>query len=363
MSEKDTEKRSAQHAINAKLYDRAIGNPVVKVFEQTISRKLGDVPVLAINGNTGALITALKTLGISSGDEVIVPAFCSPITTSSLLSVGAMPVFVDIRLCDYAIDPAAIEKQITERTKAIMVVHLFGQPALGISEVLKIAKRKSLPVIENAAQAFGGKITIDGKQRFVGTLGDIGCFTFFPKKPYINERGVSVMTFQNKEKLYITAKKLRAARANSIPRETGVTAILTKLKSFDQWLEQRRELAEYFTKQLSGIRGIILPESHSETENTWYRYVIQVARRDALFEHLFRTVPMHHHSRLGAYFAVLQKGHTSDDFPISEKVASEIISLPVSITNSLEDAAQVVRGIKIFFENESILFENGKLAV
>ena len=99
-----------------------------------------------------------------------------------------------------------------------------------------------------------------------------------------------------------------------------------------------------------GDRIIILPENYQETENSWYRYVIRVTRRDALFEHLSRTVPMHHHSRLGAYFTVLQKGHTPDDFPISEKVASEIISLPISITNSLEDAAHVVQLIKTFFQ-------------
>ena len=350
MSEKDTEKRSAQHAIDAKLYDRAVGNPVVKVFEQTISRKLGDVPVLAINKGTGALVTALKTLGIVPGNEVIVSAFCSPITISSILSVGATPIFVDICLRDYAIDSAEIEKKITARTKAIMVVHLFGQPVLGMSEVLKIAKKKSLPVIENAVQAFGAKIRIGGVQKFAGTLGDIGCFTFFSKKPYINERGVSVVTFQSKEKLYAIARKLRAMMTDGMPRETEITAILTRLKSFDQWLEQRRESAGYFTQQLSGIQGIILPENYQETENSWYRYVIRVTRRDALFEHLSRTVPMHHHSRLGAYFTVLQKGHTPDDFPISEKVASEIISLPISITNSLEDAAHVVQLIKTFFQ-------------
>src|SRR3989344_731070 len=350
MSEKDTEKRSAQHAIDAKLYDRAVGNPVVKVFEQTISRKLGDVPVLAINKGTGALVTALKTLGIVPGNEVIVSAFCSPITISSILSVGATPIFVDICLRDYAIDSAEIEKKITARTKAIMVVHLFGQPVLGMSEVLKIAKKKSLPVIENAVQAFGAKIRIGGVQKFAGTLGDIGCFTFFSKKPYINERGVSVVTFQSKEKLYAIARKLRAMMTDGMPRETEITAILTRLKSFDQWLEQRRELAGYFTQQLRGIQGIILPESHPETENSWYRYAIRAGKREALLEHLSRVAPVGHHPHPAARFFAFEKGHASDDFPISKQVASEIIFLPISFETSLEDATQVTQSIRTFFQ-------------
>lgn len=350
MPEKDAEKKAPQHAIDAKLYDRVAGSPFVKVFEQAISKRLGGVPVLAINGGAEALIMALKTLGIGSDDEVIAPAYCSSPTISSILSISATPVFVDIRLSDYAIDPAEIEKKITERTKAILVVHLFGQPAFGMSEILKIAKRKSLPVIENAAQAFGATIKIDGKWRRVGTLGDIGCFTFYSTKPYINERGVSGIVFQSKEKLYAVAKKLRAKMTNGMPRETEITAILSRLKSFDQWLEKRRGLVEYYAQQLSGIRGIILPENHPETANTWYRYVIRTARCQALFEHLSRTVPMNNHFHLGAYFSALQKGHAPGDFPISEKVASEIISLPTSATNSQEHAFQVIQSIKTFFQ-------------
>jgi len=351
MPEKDTAKRSAQRAIDAKLYDRAIGNPVVKVFEQTISRKLGDVPVLAINGGTGALIMALRTLGVGSGDEVIVPAYCSFPTISSILSVGATPVFVDIRLDDYAIDPARIEKKITARTKAIMVVHLFGQPALGIGKILKIAKKKSLLVIENAAQAFEARIEVDGKQRLVGTLGDIGCFTFFLTIPNKNGRGVSVMVFQNKEKLYITAKKLRVARANSIPRETETTTILERLKFFDQWSRQRSKLARYYTKQLSGISGIILPESHSETENSWYRYAIRTKKREALLEHLSQVMFGGYHSHPTAYYAALQQGgRASGDFPISEKVASEIILLPLFYPHTREDSVRITHSIKVFFQ-------------
>jgi len=350
MPEKDAEKKSAQRAIDAKLYDRAVGSPFTKVFEQTISKKLGDVPVLAINSGTGALVMALKTLSIGPGDEVIVPAFCSFFTISSILSVGATPVFVDVRLRDYAIDPAAIEKKLTARTKAIMVVHLFGQPALGIGEVLKIAKKKFLPVIENAAQAFGAKIKIDGKQRFVGTLGDIGCFTFFSTIPFTNGKGVSIMVFQNKEQLYTLAKKLRAARANNVPGEGEVADVLTRLNSFDKRLDQRRKLAEFYTKQLGGVQGIILSANHLEIENVWHRYVIRVARRDEFFEYLSRTMPAGHHFHSAARFFALKKEHAPDDFPISKQAASEIIFLPMFTTTAREEATQVVQLIRAFFQ-------------
>ncbi|MDO8566520.1 MAG: DegT/DnrJ/EryC1/StrS family aminotransferase [Candidatus Moranbacteria bacterium] len=350
MPEKDAAKRSAQRAIDAKLYDRAVGNPIIKVFERVISQRLGDVLVLATNGKAGALVMALETLGIGPGDEVIIPAFCSPITTSSLLSVGATPVFVDIRLCDYAIDPAKIEKKITVRTKAIIVVHLFGQPALGTGEVLEIAKRNLLPVIENAAQAFGARIRIDGKQRLVGTLGDIGCFTFFSTTPFTNSNSVSVMVLQSKEKLYAIAKKLRSARASSLPRETEAPAILARLNFFDEQLEQRRRLAKYYTQQLSGISGITLPESYPETENVWYRYAIRAEKREALLEHFSQKLSASHRPHPTTRLFALEKRHILDDFPISKQAASEIIFLPVFMRTSLEDAAMVAQSIRTFFQ-------------
>ncbi|MBI2037297.1 MAG: aminotransferase class I/II-fold pyridoxal phosphate-dependent enzyme, partial [Candidatus Liptonbacteria bacterium] len=157
-------------------------HPNVQKLEAVVSQKAGGLRVLGTNGGTDALILALKLSGVGPGDEVVVPAFCFIPRISCVPWVGATPVFVDVRLDDYAMDPAKIEEKITERTKAIIVSHLFGQPAAGIADVLFLAKRRGLIVIEDATQSFGAKMKIGGESEMVGTLGDFGALSFTTQK-------------------------------------------------------------------------------------------------------------------------------------------------------------------------------------
>lgn len=348
---KDAIEKAAEKIIDeTEPHYRAFGSPHMHVFEQTISKKLGGAPVLGIGNGLKALDIALTALGIGRGDEVIVPIFCSSSTIFPILRVGATPIFSDICLSDYALDPSRIEGKITERTKAIIVVHLFGQPALGTDEILKIAKRKSLLVIEDAVQAFGAKIKIGDERKSVGTLGDIGYFRFLSGKSSAASKKVGVLVFRRRDALYETVKKMRVAKANDMPQEDQTAAFLREFKLFDYRQEQREKMAEYYVKQLGGIRDIILPEIHEETENTWYRYAIRTKMHDMLFKHLFQSMSSIYRSDMRPYFSTFQKKYPAKTFPVSERVASEIIFLPIKYPYMMKSASQVVDSIKVFFQ-------------
>ena len=152
-TEDEAIKRAIGRVIDGRTYFAQPGPPHIKKLEEALSRRVGDALVIAVNSGTDALILAMRALGIGDGDEVIVPAFSFISSASAVAWTGAVPVFADIKEEDYALDPAKIEKKITHRTKAVILVHLFGQPALGTEEILEIAKRRSLFVIEDAAQA------------------------------------------------------------------------------------------------------------------------------------------------------------------------------------------------------------------
>lgn len=330
-------------------HHRAFGDPHLHVFEQTISDKLGGVPVLAERKIPGALFAALRALGVVPGDEIIISAFCPFSNISPILWLGATPVFVDICLSDYALDPSEIEKKITARTKAIIVTHLFGQPALGMSEILEIAQRKSLPVVENASSVFMAKIRINDEYRLAGTLGDIGCFGFL-----LLDAGVTV--FRKGSTLYDKAKKLRIPGAESIFYEDQMVRFLARLKSLDHRLEQRRKLAAYYTEQLSGIREIILPKSYDGVENMWYHYIVRTKRSVELLRYLSERGVKSVYKSPVALFPGLQRRHGWGFFPMSEKAVSEAVFLPILLPRSvspfaIEDVAPVIGLIKDFFKN------------
>src|SRR3989344_7588691 len=156
-------KRAVSRVIEKEAKDDSISRFYTNRFETLISKRLSNIPTLGTTSGTDALILALKALKIGAGDEVIVPAFSCIPPASSVSWVGAIPIFVDIRDDDYAIDPAMVEKKISSKTKAIIVVHLFGQPTKRIKKILDIARQRRLFVIEDAAQSFGAKVEIDWK--------------------------------------------------------------------------------------------------------------------------------------------------------------------------------------------------------
>ncbi|MFY9462431.1 MAG: DegT/DnrJ/EryC1/StrS family aminotransferase [Candidatus Sungiibacteriota bacterium] len=326
------------------------GHPHVKAFENELSKKLGWAPVIGTNSGTDALILSLKILGIGPGDEVIVPAFSFISTASCISWIGAKPVFVDIREDDFSCDPIEIKKNISLKTKAIIVAHLFGHPAGGLEEIVKIAKLYQIPVIEDAAQSFGAEMQINGAWKLVGTIGDIGCLSFSSTKPFSAPGNGGAIVFNTHRDLFEVADAMRLYGAkkhyfdypfvgiNIKLQEIQAAALLAKLPFMDYWLNHRKKLAERYTAYLSSMKNLILPKEFQDSQRIWYRYVIRTDSRDQLFNHLTRNTqpnqliqPSKNYPVPLPYFdAFKDLGHRKGDFPIADAVSSEVLSLPIT---------------------------------
>ncbi|MNX33692.1 dTDP-3-amino-3,6-dideoxy-alpha-D-galactopyranose transaminase [compost metagenome] len=331
-----------------------INGPNVKAFEKELADYLGSKHAIGLNSGTDALHLALRALDIGPGDEVITVPFTFVATTEAIGIVGAKPVFVDIDPVTYNMDPAEVEAKITPRTKAIMPVHLYGQPA-DMEALMAIAKKHNLYVIEDCAQAIGA--TINGKR--VGTIGTIGCFSFFPSKNLGAYGDGGACTTDDPElAARITALRGHGGRVKYHHEELGVNSRLdevqaavlrVKLPHLDQWNAARREVAKRYNELLKDIPGVMLPEELSGTLPVYHQYTIRLKDRDGIQESLknrgiqtmvYYPVPLH-----------LQKVHDyldceSGDFPISERAAREVLSLPIFPELTLEQQQEVAEALR-----------------
>jgi dTDP-4-amino-4,6-dideoxygalactose transaminase len=312
-----------------------LGDEVV-AFEQEFATYCSAEHGVALNTGTSALHLALLAAGIGAGDEVITVPFTFVATVSAIAYTGATPVFVDIDPVSYTMDVNQIEKAITAKTKAIMPVHLYGQPA-DMDPIMEIAHRHGLKVIEDAAQAHRSEY----KDRRVGSLGDIGCFSFYPGKN-LGAYGEGGMAVTNNPEYAQKMRMLRDwgqdGRYNHVMkgynyRMDGIQgAILrVKLRYLDQWTDARRTHAAQYDALLadSGLKTpVAMPYGH----HVYHVYVLRVSQREALQQKLNEQgiqtgihypIPVH----LQKAFADL--GHHKGDFPESELVAAEVLSLPM----------------------------------
>jgi dTDP-4-amino-4,6-dideoxygalactose transaminase len=307
-----------------------------------------------------ALLLALMALGIGEGDEVITTPYSFFATASSIARVGARPVFVDIDSHTYNIDPARIEDAMTERTRAIMPVHLFGQCA-EMNAICEIAGRRGVHVIEDAAQAIGAD---DGDRR-AGNMGAIGCFSFYPSKN-LGGAGDGGMMTTNDDAL---AEKLRILRAHGGERRyyhrvIGINSRLdalqaailrVKLPRLDGWSNARAEKAARY-KELFTDAGLTehieLPFVRSNVRHIYHQFVIRTKARDSLVEHLkkhgvgtdiYYPVPLH----MQECFSYLE--NSEGDFPQSERAARETLALPIFPELTEEQQKYVVDVIERFF--------------
>ncbi|MBI4114269.1 MAG: DegT/DnrJ/EryC1/StrS family aminotransferase [Candidatus Niyogibacteria bacterium] len=360
-------KRAVSRVIEKDAKDGSIGRFYTNKFEILLSERLNNISTLGTASGTDALILALKALKIGAGDEVIVPAFSCIPPASSISWVGATPIFVDIRDDDYAIDPAMVEKKISSKTKAIIVAHLFGQPTGRIKRILDIARQRRLFVIEDAAQSFGAKVEIDGKWSEAGTIGDIGCLSFsstkifaapgnagavIVKDPYLVEEIDRMRLFGTRTRYYDYPTVGISAKI----QEIHAAILLAKLPFFNYWLEHRRKLAFYYKELLYNIGDIILPQNKEKTERVWYRFVIRTQKRDELFKYLRTSLrkkphlkPMIHYPVPLPYFSAFKTGYKRGNFPVSDQISSEMISLPLNNSMSKGDTEFVCQTIKAFF--------------
>ena len=332
--------------------DFVLGGEVDK-FEKAIALYCGTKYAIGVNSGTDALFLVLKAYGIGPGDEVITAPNSFLASASVIAAVGAKPVFADIRE-DLNIDPAQIEKKISKKTKAIMPVHLTGKPA-DMRPINELAKEYNLKVIEDAAQAIGAEY--NGNK--TGSLGHAGCFSTHPLKT-LNACGDGGFITTNDGNLFAALKQFRNLGLKNRDEsdiwgynsrlDTIQAAILNiKLKYLEKWINARRNNAFYYINELKGLVNI--PEDKNYEKSVYHTFVIQVEKRDDLKKHLEEKgigTKVHYPIPIHLQRAAISLGYKRGAFPICEKAAMMILSLPVYQGLKEQDLAYVVDKIKEF---------------
>lgn len=328
-------KGEIQTAINRVIESgQFIMGPDVKAFEQEVAAYLGVKYAIGVNSGTDALVIGLRAAGIGEGDEVITTPFSFFATAESISNLGAKVVFADIDGSTYNIDPQQIRDKISSRTKAIIPVHLYGQPA-AMGEIMEIAQEYGLRVIEDCAQSFGARY--DGQA--VGTIGDVGAFSFFPSKN-LGGYGDGGMIVTDDEQIAEVAGMLRVHGAKkkyhnevlgyNSRLDTIQAAILrVKLQYIDKWNQGRRRVAAVYNRLLTDVEGVVTPglaEGH-----VFHQYTVRVTggKRDGVKDYLteqgigsmiYYPIPQ---DQLPVY-----KGQY-EACPVSDLAAQEVLSLPI----------------------------------
>ncbi|MCE5221635.1 MAG: DegT/DnrJ/EryC1/StrS family aminotransferase [Clostridium sp.] len=355
----------------------------VTEFEKEFAEYIGVKHAISVGNGTDALVVALMACGIGEGDEVITTPFTFFATAESISFVGAIPVFVDVEKDTYNIDPLKIEEKITKKTKAIMPVHIFGQSAK-MDEIMAIAKKYNLKVIEDAAQAVGAEY----REKKVGAIGDVGCFSFFPTKNLgcagdggiittsddniatiaralrthgSGENGQRAYNLLNKineevktseghdDTIYNPLKYYNYLIGFNTRLDTIQAAILRiKLTNIDNWNEKRRENAKMYDKKLKDT-ALTLPITIAESKSVYNMYVVQSENREEMLNKLkeknistgvYYPVPMH-----------LQKvykglGYKEGDMPVAEYLSHRTFAIPIFPELSIEQKEYIVEIIR-----------------
>ncbi|ADP77842.1 DegT/DnrJ/EryC1/StrS aminotransferase [Methanothermus fervidus DSM 2088] len=321
--------------------------PMVEKFEKKFAKYVGTKYAVATSSGTTALHLSLLAIGINKGDEVITTPFTFSATSNSILYVGAKPVFVDIDLRTYNIDPNKIEEAITDKTKAIIPVHLYGHPA-DMDPILEIAEEYSLYVIEDAAQAHGAIY----KGSKVGTFGDAACFSFYPTKNITTGEGGMVTTNNKKlaEKIKILRNHGEVERYNQIMlgynfRMTDVEAAIGihQLKKLDKFNEIRIKNAKYLTEHLEKL-DIITPEEVGNVKHVYHQYTIRVPKRDRwvkCFEKEGINVGIYYPRPVYKQEFYRKMGYKCKCVN-AEKASKEVLSLPVHPALTENDLDKIV---------------------
>lgn len=333
-----------------------LGNEVA-AFEQEFSAYCGGQYGIGVNTGTSALHLALLAAGIGSGDEVITVPFTFVATVAAIHYTGAKTVFVDIDPQTFTMDVEAIEGAISERTKAIIPVHLYGQPA-DMGPILEIAKRHGLVVIEDACQAHGGEY----KGKRVGSLGDMGCFSFYPGKN-LGAYGEGGMVVTNNPEYTRTIRMLRdwgaeqkyhhVLKGYNFRLEGIQGAVLrVKLRHLEAWTEARRAAAGHYSQLLAGM-GVPTPEEMAYARHVYHVYAIRTKKRGEWQQTLnVRGIQTGIHYPIPIHLlpAYADLGYVVGDFPHSEQAANEVLSLPMYAELTRADCETVGQAIRELVE-------------
>ena len=292
---------------------------------------------VGVNSGTDALHLALMALGIQEGDEVIVPTHTFIATALCVSFCRATPVFVDIEPDTYNIDPKSFQAAITKKTKAVIPVHIYGQPA-NMDEIAAIARKHGIKVVEDAAQAHGSRY----KGKRVGSLGDVACFSFYPTKS-LGACGDAGMIVTNDKTIYEKALMLRdygrrgryehkIKGTNSRLDTLQAVVLNAKLKHLDQWNDMRAKSAVYYAQLLKPLKNVVTPVTKQDRTHVYQTYAVLVPNRDKVVEAMKAQgigVLIHYPIGLHLQEAYAELGHKKGDFPVAEKVADEVMSLPM----------------------------------
>jgi len=344
-----------------------IKGPEVKLFEEELQAYLGVKHVISCANGTDALQIAMMSLGLKPGDEVITTNFTFIATVETVALLGLKPVIVDPEPGNFNISVKEIKKAITLKTKAIVPVHLFGQCA-NMEGIMKLAKENNLLVIEDAAQATGTDYILPGGEiRKAGTIGNAGTTSFFPSKN-LSCFGDGGAIYTNDDDL---AKKLRSIANHGMKiryhyddigvnsrLDTLQAAILrVKLKHLDRFNNARKAAADYYDKALAGCNEIVVPEREKYSSHIFHQYTIRVknGRRDELKKFLDENkIPsmIYYPGPLHMQEAYRYLGYRESDFPVTNLLCREVLSLPIHTEMDEEQLDHITRNILKFFERQ-----------
>ncbi len=340
-----------------------INGPVVKQFQTNLEKYLNVKHVIPCANGTDALQVAMMALGLKPGDEVITASFTFVATAEVIALLGLTPVLVDVDPNTFNIDPKAVERAITAKTKAIVPVHLFGQSS-DMETILEIAQKHNLFVIEDACQAIGAEYKFkNGKTQKVGTIGNVGCTSFFPSKN-LGCYGDGGAIFTNDDKL---AEKLRVVVNHGMAvryyhDEIGVNSRLdslqavvldVKLKHLDEYNQARAKAAGYYTSAFASCDKLKTPVTTAFSTHVFHQYTLQTdgIERDELQKYLaskdipamiYYPVPLHMQK------AYLDPRYKEGDFPVTEKLCKTVISLPMHTELTDEQLKYIADGVLEF---------------
>ena len=350
--------------------DKAVGSALasgnyilgekVAEFEKKFARHIGVKYAVGVNSGTDAVFLALKSIGVGTGDEVITVSHTAVATAAAIAMAGARPVFVDVSPETMLMDPSLIGEKITEKTKAILPVHLYGNAA-EMGAIKEIADRHGIHVIEDCAQAAGASYS--GKK--VGAFGAAGAFSFYPTKN-LGAYGDAGLVATNDSGIFERMKGLRqygwgrtriseSFGVNSRLDEFQAAILLAKLGHLGSWNSARRKLAKKYSSLIGGIEGIKVPGDAPNAIHAYHLYVIRSGRRDALAEHLgargIKTlvhypVPVHRQP----YYSQFASGAS---LPITEKISAEVLSLPLHPFLKDSELKKVCSEISSFYKAQA----------
>jgi dTDP-4-amino-4,6-dideoxygalactose transaminase len=330
--------------------------PQVGHFECDFSGLVNVAYSIGVNSGTDAMILALRSLGVGPGDEVLTAVNSFVSSASAIALVGAKPVLVDVRN-DYNIDPSHAESLINRKTKAIVPVHLTGRPA-PMDEVMGLALKHNLFVIEDAAQAVCARY----RGQPVGSFGHANAFSLHPLKT-LNACGDGGVLTTNSLDIFEKVRELRnlglRSRENCVEWSSNsrldtiqAAMLLVKLKHLPHWTERRRENAALYRQMLQGLGEVVLPDDPSHIYSVYHTFVVQVERREALRQFLAKRgigTQIHYPMPIHLQDCALELGYRLGDFPVAEKQAARILSLPIYPELGNEELQKVADAIRAFY--------------